>query len=80
MLSTKQQNKPIGDTSKRWVDKKGNKFIPSHEGNKSTNSKGAFKGQFNRNGNKPRFKVPCEARKNEPTNRNETKIINRPPV
>jgi len=67
-----QQNKPKGDTSKRWVDKKGNKFIPSHKGNKSTNNKGVFKGQFNQNGNKTRFNLPGEARTNEPTSRNET--------
>jgi len=75
-----QQNKTKGDMSKRWADKKGNKLIPSHKGNKSTNNKGLDKGQCNWDVNKPKFKVLGETRKNEQTRRSEAELINRPPA
>jgi len=68
--------------SKKWNDKKGNKFVPNHKGNKGSGRKGVYKGQTNKNFNKnqPRFKVPSEARTNEQMGRIGAELAARPPV
>jgi len=75
-----QQNKPKGDMSKRWADKKGNKFISSHKGNKNNSIKGLIKGQGKQNMSKPIFKAPGEAKTSEQAGKNEAELVNRPPV
>lgn len=77
-----QQNRPKGDISKKWNDKKGNKFVSNHRGNKGSSNEGICKGQNSRNFNKNqhRFKMSGEFETQEQPSKSRVELASRPPM